>query len=55
VDQLIGFRNRLIVTLNGAWNFVTFQGGSRLIAGIVGTQMKDLKQTPQAGSPRDPA
>ena len=52
---LVGFRNDLVVMLNWAWNFVTFQRGSRLITGIVGAQMKDLKPTPQAGSPRDPA
>ena len=52
---LIGFRNRLIVMLNWAWTFVTLQRGSRLITGIVGAQMKDLKQTPQVGSLRDPA
>ena len=52
---LIGFRNRLIVMLNWAWTFVTLQRGSRLITGIDGAQMKDLKQTPQVGSLRDPA
>jgi NADH:ubiquinone reductase (H+-translocating) len=52
---LIGFRNRLIVMLNWAWDFVSFQRGSRLITGIVGAQMEDLKQTSQPGSPRDAA
>lgn len=52
---LIGYRNRLIVMLNWAWNFVTFQRGARLITGIVGAQMKDLKQTTPAGSPRGSA
>src|SRR5215469_54650 len=28
---LIGYRNRLIVMLNWAWNFLTFRGGARLI------------------------
>ena len=28
---LIGFRNRLIVMLNWAWNFLTFRRGARLI------------------------
>lgn len=41
---LIGYRNRLIVMMNWAWNFVTFQRGARLITGMVGAQMKDLKQ-----------
>jgi NADH dehydrogenase len=52
---LIGFRNRLVVMLNWTWDFVAFQRGSRLITGIVGAQMKDLKQTSQPGSPRDAA
>lgn len=30
---LIGFRSRLIVLLNWAWSYVTFQRGSRLITG----------------------
>jgi NADH:ubiquinone reductase (H+-translocating) len=29
---LIGFRNRLLVMLNWAWNFLTFRRGARLIA-----------------------
>jgi len=28
---LIGFRNRLFVMLNWAWNFLTFRRGARLI------------------------
>jgi hypothetical protein len=28
---LIGFRNRLAVMLNWAWNYLTFQRGTRLI------------------------
>jgi NADH dehydrogenase len=30
---LIGFRNRLAVALNWAWNYVSFQRGTRLITG----------------------
>jgi NADH:ubiquinone reductase (H+-translocating) len=30
---LIGFRNRMVVALNWAWNYVTFQRGTRLITG----------------------
>ena len=30
---LIGFRNRLAVAVNWAWNYVTFQRGTRLITG----------------------
>ena len=51
---LIGYRNRLIVMLNWAWSFVTFQLGARLITGIVGAQMKDLKEMPHARSAQDP-
>jgi NADH dehydrogenase len=40
---LIGFRNRLLVMVNWAWNFATFQRGARLITGIVGTQTTDVK------------
>jgi NADH:quinone reductase (non-electrogenic) len=47
---LIGYRNRLIVMLNWIWNFVTFQLGSRLILGIVGSEMKDLRQQPPRGT-----
>jgi NADH dehydrogenase len=43
---LIGYRNRLIVMLNWVWNFITFQLGSRLILGMVGSEMKDLQQPP---------
>src|SRR6266536_1998095 len=31
---LIGFRNRLVVAMNWAWNYVTFQRGTRLITGL---------------------
>jgi NADH dehydrogenase len=31
---LIGFRNRFVVALNWAWNYLTFQRGSRLITGL---------------------
>jgi hypothetical protein len=30
---LIGFRNRIAVAVNWAWNYATFQGGTRLITG----------------------
>jgi len=38
---LIGFRNRLLVMVNWAWSFATFQRGARLITGIVGAQTRD--------------
>ena len=40
---LIGFRNRFVVMLNWAWNFLSFQRGARLITGMVGTQMTDIE------------
>jgi NADH dehydrogenase len=39
---LIGFRSRLAVTLNWAWNYVTFQRGTRLITGISGSRIEDV-------------
>jgi len=42
IYYLIGFRNRLMVALNWAWNYVTFQRGTRLITGITGSRMEDL-------------
>jgi NADH dehydrogenase len=40
---LIGFRNRLLVMVNWAWNFATFQRGARLITGTVCAQTTDMK------------
>lgn len=39
---LIGFRNRLVVATNWAWNYVTFQRGTRLITGLTGSRMEDM-------------
>jgi NADH:ubiquinone reductase (H+-translocating) len=39
---LIGFRNRLVVSINWAWNYVTFQRGTRLITGISGSRIEDV-------------
>ena len=47
---LIGFRNRLVVMLSWAWNFVGFQREARLITGMVGAQIKDLKHAEAASS-----
>ena len=33
ISFLIGFRNRVIVTLDWLWSYVTFQSGARLITG----------------------
>jgi NADH dehydrogenase len=45
---LIGFRNRLIVAMNWAWNYVTFQRGTRLITGMSGSRMEDVPQPADA-------
>jgi NADH dehydrogenase len=39
---LIGFRNRLSVAMNWAWNYMTFQRGTRLITGISGSRIEDV-------------
>ncbi len=39
---LIGFRNRLVVAMNWAWNYVTFQRGTRLITGLSGSRVEDM-------------
>jgi NADH:ubiquinone reductase (H+-translocating) len=39
---LIGFRNRLSVVLNWAWNYFTFQRGARLITGLSGSRMDNI-------------
>jgi NADH:ubiquinone reductase (H+-translocating) len=46
---LIGFRNRAIVALHWAWNYITFQRGTRLITGVSGARMEDV--TPQDAKP----
>jgi len=37
---LIGFRNHVVVALNWAWNYLTFQRGTRLITGITGSRIE---------------
>jgi NADH dehydrogenase len=39
---LIGFRNRLAVSMNWGWNYLTFQRGTRLITGISGSRIEDV-------------
>jgi NADH dehydrogenase len=41
---LIGFRNRFVVALNWAWNYITFQRGSRLITGLHAPCVEDMRQ-----------
>jgi len=45
---LIGFRNRLVVGLNWAWNYLTFQRGTRLITGASGARLEDMPMPTQA-------
>ena len=37
---LVGFRNRVVVALNWAWSYLTFQRGTRLITGITGSRIE---------------
>jgi NADH dehydrogenase len=39
---LIGFRNRAVVAMNWAWNYLTFQRGTRLITGMSGARVDDM-------------
>ena len=48
---LIGFRNRLAVVMNWAWNYVTFQRGTRLITGITGSRMAPPASASEAHVP----
>ena len=51
IYYLIGFRNRLVVAMNWAWHYVTFQRGARLITGISGSRIEDVPhedEIPQA-------
>jgi NADH dehydrogenase len=50
---LIGFRRRAIVAMHWAWNYVTFQRGTRLITGITGSRIEDvmpLQPTPSSSA-----
>ena len=50
IYYLIGFRNRLAVTLNWGWNYLTFQRGTRLITGLTGSRMPPMGSAePQTG------
>ena len=50
---LIGFRNRIVVAMNWAWNYITFQRGTRLITGMSGARM-DAMPTPLAADGQRP-
>jgi NADH:ubiquinone reductase (H+-translocating) len=47
---LIGFRNRLLVLIDWAWLYVTYDRGARLITGEVGP----LLESPQGGERKSP-
>jgi NADH dehydrogenase len=48
---LIGFRNRLIVMIQWAWSFLTYDRGARvLIQRVEGALADDLPTVPQATS-----
>jgi NADH:ubiquinone reductase (H+-translocating) len=49
---LIGFRNRAIVATNWAWNYITFQSGTRLITGMIGARMEAMP-APISKEPRN--
>jgi NADH:ubiquinone reductase (H+-translocating) len=49
---LIGFRNRAIVATNWAWNYITFQSGTRLITGMTGARMEAMP-APISKEPRN--
>jgi NADH:ubiquinone reductase (H+-translocating) len=45
---LVGFRNRLVVGMNWAWNYATFQRGTRLITGISGSGIEKVLHEDEA-------
>jgi NADH dehydrogenase len=47
---LIGFRNRLIVFIQWAWSYVTYERGARLITGS--TTLPGWNPTPKSAAPR---
>jgi NADH dehydrogenase len=48
---LIGFRNRLAVVLSWSWSYVTFQRGTRLITGALGSQMEAMQPPRSCATP----
>ena len=55
IYYLIGFRNRLIVAMNWAWDYLTFQRGTRLITGVTGARIEDVPHAPAATGRDAPA
>lgn len=50
---LIGFRNRILVVIQWAWSYVTYERGARLITGS--TSLPGWSSEPAASSANDPA
>jgi NADH dehydrogenase len=46
IVMLIGFRNRLVVLVNWAWNYVTFDRGLRAIIGRAGEDPSHAADVP---------
>lgn len=42
--HLIGFRNRSIVAMNWVWNYLTLRRGMRLITGVTGSHVEDMRR-----------
>ncbi len=52
---LIGFKNRVVVLLNWAWQYFMYKRGARLITGAQWLRMEELTaQAERIGRPRDP-
>ena len=49
---LIGFRNRAAVALSWIWSYLTFQRGARLITGMSGARIPQMR--PQSGQDAEP-
>lgn len=43
IYYLIGFRNRLVVATSWLWSYITFQRATRLITGMSGSQVENLR------------
>jgi len=49
--MLIGFRNRLVVLVNWAWNYFTYDRGLRAIVGAERETSEEGEQARAAGGP----
>jgi NADH dehydrogenase len=56
IVYLIDFRNRLLVLIDWAWSYFTYQRGSRLITGrrlLAGAQQTETRAEPAQATPKD--